>query len=106
MESSSIETKSQESYVSNQKQFCKKGVLRKFCKIQKSTSGGCFWSRHFDKPYGNISLNKSLGTMRHDRDANHSSMFYLFKFADSESQSHHDNSGMCFDQFHHLLTSH
>ena len=37
MESSSIETKSQESYVSNQKQFCKKGVLRKFCKIHRKT---------------------------------------------------------------------
>ena len=32
MESSSIETKSQESYVSNQKQFC-----RKFCKIHRKT---------------------------------------------------------------------
>ena len=37
---------------------------------------------------------------------NHGSMFYLFKFADSQSDSHQNNSRVCFGIFHHLFILH
>ena len=33
----------------------------------------------------------------------HVSMFYLFKLVDLQSHDHHNNSGVCFDPFHHLF---